>query len=164
MNMKMFFIVAVMTSLSAQNLSAQNNQDSTNTDIAMTDTLKEVLVKPEDVVRYKNKVTYTISDEMRRGTFTTLGVLQHLPGFVSMGMDNEMSYKGSEKVIILKDGKEKDMSYITDLSHLRFKKVEILKSAAISLGQFKIKTGTSDSAFAGTFEQSAVFPVCRTEV
>lgn len=126
MNMKMFLMVAVMTSLSAQNLSAQNNQDSTNTDIAMTDTLKEVLVKPEDVVRYKNKVTYTISDEMRRGTFTTLGVLQHLPGFVSMGMDNEMSYKGSEKVIILKDGKEKDMSYITDLSHLRFKKVEII--------------------------------------
>ena len=87
--------------------------------------LKNLVVDGQRVLRYPDKDVWIISRSMRRHAFDVVGMLGNIPGMYYDRFDRKLSYNGMGKIKLLMDGKEKEDFYIKNLSHMRFKRVEI---------------------------------------
>lgn len=87
--------------------------------------LDEVVVKAKNVRHHADKDVWIITDVMRKGAFTTNMMLARIPGIRYNNMDEELTYMGKNNVLVLMDGKEKEIGYVGNLANLRFRKVEI---------------------------------------
>lgn len=88
--------------------------------------ISDVFVVGDSITRYPDKDVVRITKFMRRGSRDVAQMLGKVPGLFYGRLDKSISYYGSNKVIILIDSIEKDESYIKQLHHLRFDKVELI--------------------------------------
>ena len=91
--------------------------------------LKDVTVQGSKVTHYPDKDVWTITDEMRMNTVDVYDILEKLPGLYIDKVDRKMLYKGRENVVVIVDGKEKDISYIGNLHNMRFRQIEIYEQS-----------------------------------
>lgn len=87
--------------------------------------LKNLVVDGQRVLRYPDKDVWIISRSMRRHAYGVAEMLGNIPGMYYDRFDRKLSYNGMGKIKLLMDGKEKEDFYIKNLSHMRFKRVEI---------------------------------------
>ncbi len=92
--------------------------------------LDEILVKGDNITHYADRDVVTITREMRKGARNTAQLLGNIPGFYCDYMNNEIRCLGSTNIIILVDSLEKDASYIKELHHLRYNKIDIVYNPA----------------------------------
>ena len=90
--------------------------------------LENITIKGSNIAHYPDKDVYTITDEMRKNTIDTYGILEKLPGMFVDKIDRSITYKGKQNIIVLVDGKKKDISYIGNLHNMRFKKIEVYEN------------------------------------
>lgn len=105
------------------------NQDSTSVrkdSITLNKNLSEVVVKGKNVTHSGNKDIYTITRKMREGTISTAQLLGNLPGMDYNLATKELRYKGTNNIKILVDSIDKDESYIKELDHARFSKIDVI--------------------------------------
>ena len=97
----------------------------------MTDkyVLQDVTVQGSKVTHYPDKDVWTITDEMRLNTVDVYDILEKLPGLYIDKVDRKMLYKGKENVVVIVDGKEKDISYIGNLHNMRFRQIEVYEQS-----------------------------------
>ena len=129
---KMVVMTVFMTSVNIEGATLNDSiiaskQDSINQSdsIRKSVNLKEVVIKAQNVVHHPDKDVWAITDDMRKNTINSFDLLGKIPGFFYDRVDKNISYKGMENVVIIVDGREKDMQYIGELSNMRFKKIEI---------------------------------------
>ena len=91
--------------------------------------LSNVVVEGSKVVHYPDKDVWNITDEMRKNTTDTYDILEKLPGLYVDKVERKISYKGSDKIVVIVDGKEKEMSYIGNLHNMRFRQIEIYEQS-----------------------------------
>jgi len=96
-----------------------------NGDSTVVNSLNEVVVSTSNTVQKGNQTTVYINKELRHGARNTGQLLGNLQGFNWSYSKNDLSYHGSSNIMILEDGLEKPASYIKELYHLRFYKIDI---------------------------------------
>lgn len=108
-------------SLSAMKDSVQVMTDSIYKNVEM----EGVTVTSSSVTHHTNRDSWVITDEMRRNTVNTFDVIKKLPGVFFDPIKESLSYYGSQKVMLLIDGQERETAYIGRLSNQRFKRIEV---------------------------------------
>ena len=92
---------------------------------SLAKTLQELVVTREVVQDDGMTKTYLITKDMLTKSFNTATLLDQLPGINVDLQNNDITYLGRNKVIILVDSIEKSESHIKRLNPKRFEKVEV---------------------------------------
>ena len=87
--------------------------------------LDNVVIKGKNVVHFPDKDVWNITEEMRKNTTDTYDILEKLPGLYVDKVERKISYKGRDKIVVIVDGKEKNLSYIGNLHNMRFRQIEV---------------------------------------
>lgn len=104
-------------------IGAQEHQTDS---IALQQEMHEVIVVGDSIVRYGDRDVVCITKYMRRGSYNTGEMLDKIPGVSYNRVTGDISYLGDKNICLLVDSLPKDASYIKNLGHLRFEKVEII--------------------------------------
>lgn len=100
-----------------------------NTNLAKEDTtvrvLKEATVSAETVKHYASYDEILITPKMRKGSWNTEEMLGKIQGMNYNYSIHELRYNGQKNIIILVDSIERPQSYIRNLDHNRFVRVQI---------------------------------------
>ncbi len=118
-----FFLFGLTLSLP---LSAQEAADSAATD-SLTKELQEVTVQADVVTQRGNQTTYIVTKEMRRGAYDAGDLLANLPDIQYNRITKEVKFAGRNNIKILVDSMEKNASYIKELTHIRFDKIDVIR-------------------------------------
>lgn len=103
--------------------------DNIHDSIAKTVDITNIVVEGSKVTHYPDKDVWTITDEMRMNTVDTYDLLEKMPGFYIDKVNRKMEYKGRENIVVIVDGKEKDISYIGNLHNKRFRQIEVYEQS-----------------------------------
>lgn len=114
---------------SADSVSTDSVHVSQQDSIAKIVALDNVVIEGKKVTHYSDKDVWNITDEMRKNAIDTYDILEKLPGMYIDKLDRKMVYKGREEVVVIIDGKEKDMSYIGNLHNKRFRQIEVYEQS-----------------------------------
>ena len=101
-------------------------QEQQTDSIALQQEMHEVIVVGDSIVRYGDRDVVRITKYMRRGSYNTGEMLDKIPGVSYNRVTGDISYLGDKNICLLVDSLPKDASYIKNLGHLRFEKVEII--------------------------------------
>ncbi len=93
---------------------------------ALTDSLKQVEVNASNIAHLRDKDVIYITREMRKSSSNTGELLGKVPGMVYTRRTQELRYQGQKNILLLVDSLEYDASYIKNLHHLRFDKIEVI--------------------------------------
>ncbi len=116
--------IALSALLVAVTATAAENAEPTDT--VKGKDLKEVEIVYETVKRDATQDLVTITQAMRKGSNNAGELLGRLEGMRYDNMTQSLSYMGSSKVKILVDSIERDESYIKNLRHNRFNKIDVI--------------------------------------
>ena len=97
-----------------------------NDSVTWNKALNDVSVVASSVNTMGDRTVAFITKEMRRGAQNTAQMLGNIRGLDWNAVDNSIEYHGKKNIIVLVDSIEKGYSYIMNLHHLRFSKVEII--------------------------------------
>lgn len=100
-------------------------QNPEATDTFKTVSLEEIVVKANLVNREGRKDIYTVTKTMREESRNAGELMGKIPGVFYNPLSTEIIFRGSQNIIILVDGVEKDDQYIKRLRPDRFAKIEI---------------------------------------
>lgn len=120
-------IVALLAAMSSATWAQMTDTLKTQTDsVAWNKSLKEVSVVASNVRTEGDRTTAFITKEMRRGARNTAQMLGNIRGLTWNAVDNSVEYNGKRNIIVLVDSLEKGYSYVMNLHHARFERVEII--------------------------------------
>jgi len=119
---KIYTIIAFL--LCALSVSAQESKDS----IYKKVDINEVVVVGDSIFHYGDRDEYRVTKNMRRGSFNTAEMIDKVPGFSYNIIDNSLTFEGSKKIVFLVDSVEKSFSYVSNLHHARFDKVQVIRN------------------------------------
>ena len=91
--------------------------------------LNDAIIEGSKVTHYPDKDVWNITEEMRKNTIDTYDILENLPGLFVDKVEKKLTYKGRDNIIVIVDGKEKDMSYIGNLHNKRFRQIEVYEQS-----------------------------------
>ena len=128
MSLSAFFLYCI-TICNGDSIKTDSALDVSRDSIVKTVNLTNVIVQGSKVTHYPDKDVWTITDEMRMNTVDVYDILEKLPGLYIDKVDRKMLYKGRENVVVIVDGKEKDISYIGNLHNMRFRQIEIYEQS-----------------------------------
>ncbi|HDR51578.1 MAG TPA: TonB-dependent receptor, partial [Mariniphaga anaerophila] len=74
-----------------------------------------------------DKTTFFVSRKMHESSNTGTDILKLIPG-VQVDLQQNISVEGSQNIIILVDGKERDRSYLSQLPASKIDKIEVISS------------------------------------
>ena len=120
-----------LLSLSSLVVAAQSNEQPHKADsipidsIWRSEVLDSVVVKGSKVVHDMDKDVWTITDEMRQGTYDTNELVGKIPGFFYNRSTRSLTYMGKDNIRFLVNGIEKEADFVGMLANKRFKKIEI---------------------------------------
>ena len=120
-----------LLSLSSLVVAAQSNEQPHKADSIPTDSiwrsevLDSVVVKGSKVVHDVDKDVWTITDEMRQGTYDTNELVGKIPGFFYNRSSRSLTYMGRDNIRFLINGIEKEADFVGMLVNKRFHKIEI---------------------------------------
>ena len=97
-----------------------------NDSVTWDKSLNDVCVVASSVNTMGDRTVAIITKDMRRGAQNTAQMLGNIRGLDWNAVDNSIEYHGKKNIIVLVDSIEKGYSYIMNLHHLRFSKVEII--------------------------------------
>lgn len=97
-------------------------------DSVTTQSLDEIVITKALTEHEGNRDIITVTEAMRKGTKDTGDLLGRISGVYYNPITTELLYRGSDNVLILVDGVEKDPSYIKRLNPGRFDKITITNS------------------------------------
>lgn len=120
------FIVVALPSKAAQE--AADSTAVTQPADSLSRTLDEVVVEAETIKRDGNHDIITITREMRKNAHNTAQLLEKIPGMYLDRKNNSLKYNGTGKIVILMDSVEKDDSYIKQLNHIRFDRIDVIRN------------------------------------
>ncbi len=88
--------------------------------------LDEVQVMGERILRKVEggKITYHTNNSIRKASTDGVDVLKYIPG-VQVDLMNNISLEGSRKIIIMVNGKERDIQYVRQLNPGQIDKIEV---------------------------------------
>lgn len=97
--------------------------------------LDEVVVKQERLKAKQqlDKTTYFVNSSMQSSSNTGVDILQHIPN-VQVDLLQNISLNGSQNIVILVDGIERDDSYLAQIHSDRIDRIEIKNSAGVEFG------------------------------
>lgn len=101
-------------------------ETSQDTSIWKEVNLKGAVVTGSNITQKGNRTRVFITDELRKGTVTTSQMLGKLPDFYYNYGSRELTYNNSSDIVVLVDSIPRDLSYLNNIQHLRFDKVEII--------------------------------------
>ncbi|MCD8303602.1 MAG: carboxypeptidase-like regulatory domain-containing protein [Prevotellaceae bacterium] len=87
--------------------------------------MEQVEVNASNIVHLREKDIIYITREMRKGSYDTGELLGKVPGMTYNRVTGDLRYQGQTKILILIDSLEYDASYIKQLHHARFDKIEV---------------------------------------
>ena len=122
----MVVLVAMVAAMVRAQGTANGTQVLAKDSITWNDTISEVKVIGDSIVRYAHKDVVRITKNMRLGSRNTGEMLGKIPGLHYDRFDKSLSYYGDRNIVFLVDSVEKDASYVMRLHHVRFDKVEII--------------------------------------
>ena len=123
---KNIILLTVLVSTSLNYVYAQQLLDSISNDSIMKNVvLDSVVVKGSIVVHDHDKDIWTITDEMRQGTYDTNELLGKIQGFFYNRSTRSLTYMGRDNIRFLINGIEKEADHVGMLANKRFKKIEI---------------------------------------
>lgn len=114
-----------------------------------------------------DKTTFFVNRKMHESSNTGTDILKLVPG-VQVDLQQNISLEGSQNIIILVDGKERDRSYLSQLPAFKIDKVEIISSppakydADVTGVINVVLSGERDSGISG--HAYAEIPVSGSEV
>ncbi|MCD8301946.1 MAG: outer membrane beta-barrel protein [Prevotellaceae bacterium] len=88
--------------------------------------MEQLEVNASNIVHLQDKDVIYITREMRKGSYNTGELLGKVPGMVHNRLTDELRYQGQKNILLLVDSLEYDASYIKNLHHLRFDKIEVI--------------------------------------
>ena len=122
-----FELVALLAAMSlttrAQEMDTLKVQ---NDSVVWNESLKEVSVVASSIRTEDDRTMAFITKEMRRGARNTAQMLGNIRGLTWNAVDNSVEYNGKRNIIVLVDSLEKGYSYVMNLHHVKFEKVEII--------------------------------------
>lgn len=122
-----FVLVTLLTAMSLTTRAQEKDTLKVQSDsVARNVSLKEVSVVASSIRTEGDRTTVRITKEMRRGARNTAQMLGNIRGLTWNAVSNSVEYNGRGNIIVLVDSLEKGYSYVMDLHHLRFEKVEII--------------------------------------
>ena len=122
-----FVLVALLTAMSLTTWAQEKDTLKVQSDsVARNVSLKEVSVVASSIRTEGDKTTVRITKEMRRGARNTAQMLGNIRGLTWNAVSNSVEYNGRGNIIVLVDSLEKGYSYVMNLHHVRFEKVEII--------------------------------------
>lgn len=71
-----------------------------------------------------SKTTFFIDDKIQKASHTGVDVLKHIPG-IQVNFNREVSLAGGSNIVVLVDGKERDMDFVRQLDARQIEKVEV---------------------------------------
>lgn len=101
-----------------------------NDSVRLSMMLDSVLVEGSNVVRYADRDVWRITKKMRKGAVNTAQMLANIPGVECNYATNDLTYKGKSNILLLVDSLEKPDSYVKDLHHMRFYKIDVIPHPA----------------------------------
>lgn len=117
---------AVILSAVVLPLSAQEAADSAATD-SLTKELQEVTVQASAAQHDSNHTIYTITRQLRNRADDTGEMLGNLPEMYFNRITRKLEFNGKTNIKILVDSMEKDETYIQNLHHVRFNKIDVIR-------------------------------------
>lgn len=75
----------------------------------------------------ENNTTFFINKNMQNISNTGVDLLKHLPG-IQVDLLQNLTLEGSQNIIILVDGKERDLSFVSQINAKQIDKVEIIRN------------------------------------
>ena len=122
-----FELVALLTAMSSTTRAQEMDTLKVQKDsLAWNESLQEVSVVASSVHTEGDRTTAFITKEMRRGARNTAQMLGNIRGLTWNAVDNSVEYNGKRNIIVLVDSLEKGYSYVMNLHHVRFERVEII--------------------------------------
>ena len=122
-----FKLVALLTTMSLTTRAQEMDTLKVQSDsVVWNESLKEVSVVASSVRTEGDRTTAFITKEMRRGARNTAQMLGNIRGLTWNAVDNSVEYNGKRNIIVLVDSLEKGYSYVMNLHHARFERVEII--------------------------------------
>ena len=122
-----FKLVALLTTMSLTTRAQEMDTLKVQSDsVVWNESLKEVSVVASSIRTEGDRTTAFITKEMRRGARNTAQMLGNIRGLTWNAVDNSVEYNGKRIIIVLVDSLEKGYSYVMNLHHVRFEKVEII--------------------------------------
>ena len=124
-------LFSIFSSLLPLVVAAQSNEQSQQADsipndsIWRSEVLDSVVVKGSKVVHDMDKDVWTITDEMRHGTYDTNELVGKIPGFFYNRSSRSLTYMGRDNIRFLINGIEKEADFVGMLVNKRFHKIEI---------------------------------------
>lgn len=118
-------VAMLMTATSAMAQTTDTLQVQTDS-VVWNESLREVSVVASSVRTEGDRTTAFITKEMRRGARNTAQMLGNIRGLTWNAVDNSVEYNGKRNIIVLVDSLEKGYSYVMNLHHARFERVEII--------------------------------------
>ncbi|MCD8301712.1 MAG: hypothetical protein LUC44_01685 [Prevotellaceae bacterium] len=122
------FLVATLLCCSLPASAQMSEKDSLRLDsieAALTANLRQVEVNASHIVHLRDKDIVYITKEMRKGSYDTGELLGKIPGMTYNKVTGELRYQGQTKIIILVDSLEYNETYVKNLHHARFDKIEV---------------------------------------
>jgi len=97
--------------------------------------LDEVVVKQERIKAKQqlDKTTYFVNAAMQSTSNTGIDILQHIPN-VQVDLLQNISLNGSQSIVILVDGIEREASYLAQIHSDKIDRIEIKNSAGVEFG------------------------------
>lgn len=90
------------------------------------DSLGEILVTGQSVKQEGDMTKVLITKELRKGTASTIQMLGKLRNFFYDYGSGELTYNNSRNIVVLVDSVQRDLSYITNIQHIRFDRIDII--------------------------------------
>lgn len=100
--------------------------DSLKRSSALSDTLPEIIVVSELIKRRGNEESFVVTKNMRKGTHNAGELLGKINGVFYNPVTTDMSYLGSQNIIVIVDSVEKDLDFIKRLNPDRFSRIDII--------------------------------------
>jgi hypothetical protein len=80
-----------------------------------------------------DKTTFYVNKKMQAVSHTGMDVIKHLPG-VQVDFMQNMTLNGSDNIVVLVDGKERDVNYLKQLDASQIDKMEVINSPGVEFG------------------------------
>lgn len=97
-----------------------------DTNILKEGYIDEVVVKGQSEFTEGDRTRIAITKNLRRGTVSTIEMLGKIRNFYYDFRSRQLYYNNSTNIAVLVDSVPKDMSYLSNIQHMRFDRIEII--------------------------------------
>ena len=113
-----------------------------------------------------SETTYFIDEKIQKASHTGVDVLKHIPG-IQVDFNRQVSLAGGSNIVVLVDGKERDMDFVRQLDAAKIEKIEVTEMPGAQYdadvtGVIHLKLKERQMGISGQMYLEA--PVSRSEV